>query len=79
MAAHVLEEAELTVIPNRDELPWLGLRNTEQRTADLLERRGVFALRPAATDRPASAATDVLRLTIPLSDERIALFSQLLA
>ncbi|HEV7990875.1 MAG TPA: aminotransferase class I/II-fold pyridoxal phosphate-dependent enzyme [Gemmatimonadaceae bacterium] len=79
IARQVLQDAMLSVIATREELPWLGVRDTEQRTSAFLEQRGVFALRPPATGRQPSAGTDVLRLTIPLSDDRIALFSQLLA
>ncbi|HEX7558985.1 MAG TPA: hypothetical protein VF386_07290, partial [Usitatibacter sp.] len=79
IAERVLRDAELEMIPNRDELPWLGVRDAGHRTAEYLESRGVFALRPTPTGRAGSRAAEVLRLTIPLSDERIAHFSRLLA
>ena len=75
----VLERAGIRVIAPRHDVPWLGLRDRAHAAARYLESRGVFALRPTPTGSAPSPAAEVLRLTIPLSDQRITCLAELLA
>ncbi|HEX6903885.1 MAG TPA: aminotransferase class I/II-fold pyridoxal phosphate-dependent enzyme [Thermoanaerobaculia bacterium] len=78
-AVRLLRAAGLAVLDNHEDLPWTGLADPGGAASAWLERRGIRALRPAPAPVLPAPRLDVLRLTIPLSDERIALFRGLLA
>jgi histidinol-phosphate/aromatic aminotransferase/cobyric acid decarboxylase-like protein len=79
IARRVLEAAGVEVLANREEFPWVGVRDPGGATARFLESRGVFALHPSASSVFPGRSADVLRLTVPLSDDRMALFEELLS
>ena len=76
--AALLETAGVEVLRNHPDLPWLGVRDPGGAASDLLERRGIHALRPAPAPVVPALDTEVLRLTLPLSEERLSLFRDLL-
>lgn len=78
-AIRLLRAAGLEVLDNHEPLPWVGLADPGGAASALLEERGIRALRPAPAPVYPAPRLDVLRLTIPLSDSRIALFRRLLA
>jgi len=79
LAAGTLEAAGLAVLPGPPELPWLGVRDPGGAASRWLEARGVFALRPALAPVFPPPDPQVLRLTVPLSEERMERFRVLLA
>ncbi|MET0399381.1 MAG: aminotransferase class I/II-fold pyridoxal phosphate-dependent enzyme [Longimicrobiaceae bacterium] len=79
LAAGLLRVERLEVIPNHPDLPWLGVADPGGAASALLEARGIRALRPAPAPVLPELRLEVLRLTVPLSDERMALFRALLA
>ncbi|HEU0077607.1 MAG TPA: aminotransferase class I/II-fold pyridoxal phosphate-dependent enzyme [Longimicrobiaceae bacterium] len=79
LAAGLLRVERLEVIPNHPDLPWVGVADPGGSASALLEARGIRALRPAPAPVIPELRLEVLRLTVPLSDERMALFRALLA
>lgn len=75
----LLRARGLEVLPNQDVLPWVGVKDAEGAASAFLEARGIRALRPTPAPVFPAPRLDVLRLTIPLSDERRTLFRTLLA
>jgi histidinol-phosphate/aromatic aminotransferase/cobyric acid decarboxylase-like protein/SAM-dependent methyltransferase len=74
----LLESAGLTVRPGRPEFPWVAVDDRDGAASRLLERRGIKALRPVQPPQASAGTGDVLRLTLPLSDDRLATFRRLL-
>lgn len=79
VAVALLREAGLRVLPNDGRLPWVALADPEGAGWARLQARGIRALRPAPAPVLPEPRLEVLRLTIPLSDARMALFRALLA
>jgi len=75
----LLRSAGIEVLDNHEHLPWVGLADPGGTASVLLEGRGIRALRPVPASVYPTPRLDVLRLTIPLSEERIALFRGLLS
>jgi histidinol-phosphate/aromatic aminotransferase/cobyric acid decarboxylase-like protein len=73
-----LRGAGLAVLDNHADFPWVGVADPAGAASRFLEARGIFALRPAPVPVFPEPRLDVLRLTVPLSDERLALFRELL-
>ena len=78
VAAGLLREAGIEVLANDGRLPWLALADPGGAASALLEARGIRALRPAPAPVFPGPRLEVLRLTVPLSDARMALFRALL-
>jgi histidinol-phosphate/aromatic aminotransferase/cobyric acid decarboxylase-like protein len=78
-AVRLLRGAGLEVLDTREPLPWVGVADPGGAASALLESRGIRALRPAPPPVYPAPRLDALRLTLPLSDSRIALFRRLLA
>jgi histidinol-phosphate/aromatic aminotransferase/cobyric acid decarboxylase-like protein/SAM-dependent methyltransferase len=74
----LLRGTGVDVLPNHETLPWVGISDPGGAASDFLEARGIRALRPAPAPVRPAPRLDVLRLTVPLSDERMALFRALL-
>ncbi|HEX6747336.1 MAG TPA: aminotransferase class I/II-fold pyridoxal phosphate-dependent enzyme [Longimicrobium sp.] len=68
----------LEVMENHREFPWVAVADPGGAASRFLEARGIFALRPAPVPVFPEPRLEVLRLTVPLSDERLALFVELL-
>jgi histidinol-phosphate aminotransferase len=68
----LLRGAGLPVVDGHPDLPWVALRDPAGETSAFLGQLGIRPLRPVPmpVDRPHHA--EMLRLTVPLSDERIA-------
>jgi histidinol-phosphate/aromatic aminotransferase/cobyric acid decarboxylase-like protein len=73
-----LEKLGLEVIGRREDLPWVAVSDAEEVASRLFEKCGICALRPATALKPTEQSGKYLRLTIPLSQERMALFQRLL-
>ena len=73
-----LEAAGLVVLPGLPVFPWVAVADPGGTASRRLDGCGIRALRPAPPPGAPAAARDVLRLTIPLSDERWELFRRLL-
>jgi histidinol-phosphate/aromatic aminotransferase/cobyric acid decarboxylase-like protein len=65
-----LAEAGLAVVPGHEDIPWVVIQDGDGSHGRFLAGRGIRGLAPS---RPGQ-----LRLTVPLSDRRIALFHELL-
>lgn len=76
--AALLREAGLEALPNDGRLPWMALRDPGGTASRFLEARGIRALRPSPVPVFPEPRPEVLRLTIPLSAGREALFRALL-
>jgi len=74
----LLEAAGLDVIQGNRNLPWVIVRDVAGETFRLLERRGITALRPAAPPVCPPREIELLRLTVPLSEKRMASLEELL-
>jgi len=77
-ASRLLAAAGLEVIPGHPDLPWVAVSDVDGQAAGLLEARGICALRPAPPPIFPAPRAGVMRLTVPLSDGRMALLRQLL-
>jgi histidinol-phosphate/aromatic aminotransferase/cobyric acid decarboxylase-like protein len=78
-AAALLREAGVGIVPNDPRLPWLALEDPGGAAGAFLAERGIRALRPSPPPVFPEPRLEVLRLTVPLSDARRALFRALLA
>ena len=74
----LLEGIGLAVRPGRPELPWVAVDDPDGEAFRLLERRGIRALRPVQAPQAAPGTADVLRLTVPLAEDRLAAFRRLI-
>lgn len=77
-AVRLLRAIGLEVLDNHEILPWVGLADPGGATSARLAERGIRALEPSPVPVHPTPRPGVLRLTVPLSDERIALFRRLL-
>jgi histidinol-phosphate/aromatic aminotransferase/cobyric acid decarboxylase-like protein len=75
----LLEAAGLAVVPGLPILPWVAVHDPGGAASRLLRRRGIRALEPVSPPVHPPRPAEVLRLTIPLSDERLELLRTLLA
>ncbi|HEX6036387.1 aminotransferase class I/II-fold pyridoxal phosphate-dependent enzyme [Longimicrobium sp.] len=78
VAAGLLREHGFEVLPNDGRLPWVAVADPDGWASARLEARGIRALRPAPAPVLPAPRLEVLRLTIPLSPARMALFRALL-
>lgn len=78
VAVSLLREAGFEVLPNDGRLPWVALADPGGAASARLEARGIRALRPAPVPVLPEPKLAVLRLTIPLSDARMAHFRALM-
>lgn len=77
-AVSLLREHGFQVLPNDGRLPWVAVADPDGWASARLEARGIRALRPAPAPVLPEPRLEVLRLTVPLSHARMALFSALL-
>jgi histidinol-phosphate aminotransferase len=76
-AADALERAGFSPLPSHPDLPWIALSDRRGTPSEMLMRRGIRSLSPAhhpAVDNP----PEVIRIMVPLSDDRHALMLALL-
>ncbi|HEU0299819.1 MAG TPA: aminotransferase class I/II-fold pyridoxal phosphate-dependent enzyme, partial [Longimicrobium sp.] len=78
VAVGLLREAGIEVLENDPRLPWVALADPGGAASALLEARGIRALRPSPAPALPAPRLEVLRLTVALSDARMALFRALL-
>jgi len=76
-AARLLASCGFRVIEGHPSLPWIAVANEESKAERQFEQCGIRCLRPASPPTIASPPP-VVRITIPLSNDRIALFNRLL-
>jgi hypothetical protein len=76
-AARLLASCGFRVIEGHPSLPWIAVANEESKAERQFEQYGIRCLRPASPPTIASPPP-VVRITIPLSNDRIALFNRLL-
>ncbi len=74
----LLEQAGLEVFPGHAAFPWVGVSDPGGAASRLLDHHRIRALRPTPPPAFPAAAGEVLRLTIPLADERRERFRRLL-
>jgi histidinol-phosphate/aromatic aminotransferase/cobyric acid decarboxylase-like protein/SAM-dependent methyltransferase len=77
-AVELLESVGLEVYAGHPALPWVAVSDAGGVASQLLESRGIRALRPAPPPGASKTATEILRLTLPLSTERWELFERFL-
>jgi hypothetical protein len=77
ITVELLEALGLEVIGGHDDLPWVVVRDTGGAASTLLRQRGIRGLAPAPAPSVAGPSTELLHLSIPLSDERMAVFRRL--
>lgn len=71
LVVRVLRAAGLEVLEGHEDLPWVVVLDPEGSTSEFLFRRGIFGLLPSPATVPGRRGAALLRLTIPLSDERL--------
>jgi histidinol-phosphate/aromatic aminotransferase/cobyric acid decarboxylase-like protein len=77
--AGALTAMGLHVIAGHPDVPWVVVSDTGGAASRLLDGAGVQGLSPVPPPVVPSPAIDLLHLTVPLSDERIALFRELIS
>lgn len=75
--AEKLAALGLRVITGHPDVPWVVVSDADGESSRSLERCGIRGLSPVPPPVVPAPATDLLHLTVPLSDERIALFKAL--
>jgi histidinol-phosphate/aromatic aminotransferase/cobyric acid decarboxylase-like protein/precorrin-6B methylase 2 len=78
-SVELLEALGLEVIEGHEDLPWLAVSDAAGVASRLLDRCGIRGLRPAFAPAFPKPSTELLRLTIPLSYERMALLRRLVS
>ena len=75
--AAALERAGFRTVPGHTDLPWIAIADREGESSRRLVRIGI---RPLAPSSPlgTEAPPELIRITVPLSDERLTLLSSLL-
>ena len=73
----LLEALGLEVIKGHEDLPWVAVSDAAGTASRVLDRCGISGLRPASAPVFPEPSAEFLRLTVPLSDERMALFRRL--
>ncbi|MFC6930793.1 aminotransferase class I/II-fold pyridoxal phosphate-dependent enzyme [Actinomadura yumaensis] len=67
----------LDVIRGHPDIPWIVVRDEDGAATRFFHERGIRGLRPVAGPVASPRQAGLLHLTVPLSDERIALFEKL--
>ena len=79
VASRLLEAYGLKALPSHPDVPWLAVPDGAGRASAALGAVGIRGLRPVAVPGASAPAAELLHLTVPLSDERMALLRDLLA
>jgi histidinol-phosphate/aromatic aminotransferase/cobyric acid decarboxylase-like protein len=74
----LLEALGLEVIKGYPTLPWVLVPDVDESASRMLARRGIKGLRFVPSPALRSESAELLHLSTPLSDERMALFRELL-
>jgi histidinol-phosphate/aromatic aminotransferase/cobyric acid decarboxylase-like protein/SAM-dependent methyltransferase len=74
----LLESVGFQVIGQHPELPWVILRNTDGQASEMLNHCGILGKHPVTSPVLHAESIDLLRLWVPLSEERVDLFWKLL-
>jgi histidinol-phosphate/aromatic aminotransferase/cobyric acid decarboxylase-like protein len=74
----LLEQAGLEVFPGHPAFPWVAVSDPGGAASRLLEGRGIQALAPTQPPAFPAAAGEMLRLTVPLADDRREAFRRLM-
>lgn len=77
--AEALTAVGLRVISGHPDMPWVVVSDVGGESSRLLDRCGIRGLAPVPPPVHPAPAIDLLHLTVPLSDERIALFKELIS
>jgi histidinol-phosphate/aromatic aminotransferase/cobyric acid decarboxylase-like protein/SAM-dependent methyltransferase len=75
----LLETLGLEVIEGHQDLPWVVVSDAAGAASRILDHCGIRGLRPTLAPTFPRIPNELLRLTIPLSHERMALFRQLIS
>ncbi len=79
LVIETLEAFGLVVTGRRDDLPWVAVSDAGGAASSILDERGICGLRPATPPLLTEPSSKFVRLTIPLSQERMTLFRRLLS
>jgi histidinol-phosphate/aromatic aminotransferase/cobyric acid decarboxylase-like protein len=77
--ARLLETHGLHPLASHPDVPWLAVDDRGGRASAALGAAGIRGLPPVPVPGASAPATELLHLTVPLSDERMALLRDLLA
>jgi histidinol-phosphate aminotransferase len=79
VVAGMLAALGLEVLDGHRDLPWIAISDAGGAASRLFDDCGIAALFPPPWPMPQRAAPSVLRITVPLSEHRLALLRRLLA
>jgi histidinol-phosphate/aromatic aminotransferase/cobyric acid decarboxylase-like protein len=74
----ILQDHGLELLDGHPDLSWLAVRDPGRRVSSALTRAGIRGLEPVPVPGAQTPRLEALHLTLPLSDERFALLSELI-